>query len=120
MTEELNKSTNFSGLRIALLSLSILIILYLSSCGYIAHSKNKSFDLIKMGDSEQDVILEMGNPTVREKGDVLFSRYASKKCQGTCSERFWYENRLSFDTQAWSIDLNKENRVINKSRWISP
>lgn len=51
---------------------------------------------------------------------MLFARYASQPCGGDCAERLWFENRLSLDTEAWSVELDKSGRVIKKSRWISP
>lgn len=93
---------------------------YVSSCAYIAKTNSNGFDAIKVGDTEARVIELMGTPSVREKPDILFSRYATEKCPSPCVERFWYENRMALDIEAWSVELDISRRVVIKSHWASP
>jgi len=93
----------------------------IGACSVKSHMRNSAFDTIQIGDTEANVIARFGTqPSVRERPGALFSRYASQPCGGECSERLWFENRLSLDTEAWSVELDKTNRVIKKSRWVSP
>ncbi len=95
-------------------------ILYFAACSYVSASKSKAYESINIGDSEEDVVRILGRPSVREKPDAQFTRYSSNPCRGECRQRLWFENRLSFDTEAWSIELDSSKRVIYKARWHSP
>jgi hypothetical protein len=95
-------------------------ILYISSCVIISAYKDKAFDAIKIGDTQESVIESIGNPSMRETSGFLFPRYASKKCKDPCVERLWYENELAIGLEAWSFELDKEGRVINKAHWVLP
>lgn len=108
-------------LAIALLIAGATAIGSIGACSYKSHMRNSAFDAVQVGDTEATVIARFGTqPSVRENPSSLFSRYASHPCSGECAERLWFENRLSLDTEAWSVELNKSRQVIKKSRWISP
>lgn len=108
-------------LTIALLVLAAAVVGSVGACSYKSHARNSAFDAVQIGDAEASVIDRFGTqPSVREKPGMLFARYASQPCGGDCAERLWFENRLSLDTEAWSVELDKSGRVIKKSRWISP
>lgn len=110
-----------SVLTVALLVLAGAVAGSIGACSYKSHVRNSAFDAVQVDDTEASVIARFGTqPSVREKPDALFSRYASQPCGGACAERLWFENRLSFDTEAWSVELDKNSRVIKKSRWVSP
>ncbi|PSD26392.1 hypothetical protein C7E18_14765 [Stenotrophomonas maltophilia] len=64
--------------------------------------------------------LSMGQPDVVEHAGVPFTRYASRECSGLCAQRWWYENRLGMDTEAWSVELDASDRVLTTSRLTSP
>lgn len=99
----------------------LLPVLYVSTCSYVTHRKNKGFDAVNIGDAKGDVIRLLGKPSQREKiGDRPFDRYSSYACVAPCSERLWYENPLALVGEAWSIELDKDHRVIKKERWVSP
>lgn len=101
--------------------LGVILVCFVGACSITSHFRNSAFDAVQVGDTEQMVIERFGvQPSVREKAGVLFGRYASQPCSGPCVERLWFENRLSLDTEAWSVELSKDRRVIKKSRWISP
>jgi hypothetical protein len=107
--------------RIVLWGILLVPVLYVSTCSYVSHRKASAFDTINVGDAEGEVVRVLGPPSVREKaGGTPFSRYSSKACIAPCTERLWFENRLGIDTEAWSINLDVNRRVIDKARWISP
>lgn len=108
------------ALRIGLLAVLAVPILYISSCTITSLIRNRAFDAVTIGDTAESVIRKMGEPSVRETPGNLFSRYAAKQCAAPCVDRLWYENRLTLDTEAWSIELDDNGRVIDKARWISP
>lgn len=108
-------------LTVALVVLVAAVAGTVGACSYKSHVRNSAFDAVRVGDTEASVIARFGTqPSVREKSGELFSRYASQPCGGDCAERLWFENRLSLDTEAWSVELDQGSRVIKKSRWVSP
>ena len=94
-------------------------VMYLSTCSYISEKRNTAFDSINVGDTEANVISKFGMPSVREKQGVLFRRYAITACQNPCVERLWFENGLTLYIEAWSVELGKDGRVIDKAHWVS-
>lgn len=110
-----------NGMLTAALVVAAAFTAGIGACSYKSHLRNSAFDAVQPGDTEASVISRFGMPpSVREKPDVLFSRYASQPCRGDCAERLWFENRLSLDMEAWSVELDQNRRVIKKSRWVSP
>jgi len=96
------------------------IVAYLVACSGISASKARAFESIKPGDSRRTVVDALGAPDERELPEKLFSRYASKPCGSPCKERLWFENRLTLDIEAWSVELDQDDRVIHKAHWFSP
>jgi hypothetical protein len=92
---------------------------YIVACAGTSASGSHAFNSIQLGDSRQAVAAVFGVPSVVELPGQPFMRYASTPCVG-CKERLWFENRLSLDIEAWSIELNFEDRVMKKSAWQSP
>lgn len=110
-----------SVLAIAVFVAGAIIAASIGACMFKSHSRNSAFDAVQVGDEEAAVVVRFGTqPSVRELPGNLFARYASRPCSGECVERLWFENSLSLDTEAWSVELNKDRRVIKKSRWVSP
>ena len=88
------------------------IIGYVGGCAFLSRARDKAFDLVRVGDTESAVVDLFGvAPSVRERPGELFARYASKPCTNSCVERLWFENRLSLDTQAWSVEIDQGGRV---------
>lgn len=107
--------------KILLWGFLLLPILYVSTCSYFSQRKTRGFEAINVGDAEGEVIRLLGKPSLREKaGDRPFGRYSSYACVLPCSERLWYENPLAFVGEAWSVELDKDQRVIKTIRWVSP
>lgn len=96
-------------------------LFYISSCSVISNLKTRNFDQIEVGNSQQKVLELMGKPSVQEASSgAPFLRYADHACQAPCAERYWFENRMSFDLQAWSVEFDSEGKVVRKARWTSP
>ena len=108
----------------SLISIGIVagfFILYFGGWFFISYCGNNAFNIIEIGQTELDIISTFKKePSMRERSDSLFSRYADRPCSSPCVERIWFENKFSLDTQAWSFELDKNRRVINKARWLSP
>jgi hypothetical protein len=95
-------------------------LFYAAACVYVRTKRQEAFNAINVGDTAASVVARFGNPSVRETPEELFSRYASTKCQFPCAERMWFENRLTFDLEAWSVSIGTNGRVIEKYHWVSP
>ncbi len=89
---------------------------YIGSCSYVAYERNSAFNKLNIGDTKDTAIKLFGDPSVVEKQGTPFTRYATSQCND-CEERLWYENRLGFDTKAWSIDFDGNGKVIKKNVW---
>ena len=127
-TERMNDTISTSGSKrkkrggvIAAGAVTLAIVSYAGGCSAISNSRNKAFEAVQIGETEADVIDRFGTaPSMRETPAALFSRYASQACTGSCVERLWFENRLTFDTEAWSVELDHTAHVIRKAHWVSP
>jgi hypothetical protein len=99
-----------------LLSVALYIAIFVA----ISERRSDSFAAIRIGDNLNSVIANFGAPSHIERPGALYSRYASDQCKHPCVERLWFENRLSFDLEAWSVELDESGRVVHKSHWVSP
>jgi hypothetical protein len=93
---------------------------YGATAAYIKVKRQEAFDAVKIGDTADAVIEKFGDPSVREGPDTKFSRYASSACTPPCVERLWFENRLLFDMEAWSVSIGSDGKVVEKRHWVSP
>jgi|SRR5258708_33024547 len=110
-----------SLIAIALIAVIVVLVSYIARCSFIASSRGKAFDAVQIGDTESSVVARFGSaPSVREKQGTLFARYASKPCTSPCFERLWFENRLQFDIEAWSVEIDQSAHVVDKAHWVSP
>ena len=104
-----------------LLALPALLVLSISACTLTSHARNEAFDKIEIGQTRADVVKAFGVvPSFAEGAGVGFPRYADQPCHDRCAERLWFENRLSMDIEAWSVELDGTGHVIEKTRWQSP
>lgn len=121
MTLDIFRMRGRSKLAVALLLIASALALSVGVCTFKSHMLNSAFDAVQMGETEAAVVGRVGAPSsMREKSGKLFTRYASLPCVGQCVERIWFENRMSLDTEAWSVELDKNGRVVKKSKWVSP
>ena len=114
--------TQMSALKIAWLTVVVLVpLLYLSTCSVISSRRSKGFESVSVGDTKLQVLTALGTPSVLEKsGGAYFSRYGAKACDAPCAERLWFENRMTLDSEAWSVEFSDSGRVVKKSHWVSP
>ena len=92
---------------------------YVATCSVISTTRSRAFESIKVGDSRAGVVRTLGEPSFVELSNRPFTRYATGPC-ANCNARLWFENRLSLDTEAWSIELDDHDRVTHKAAWHSP
>lgn len=96
-------------------------LMYVASCSCLSHSRGAAFDAVADGDTKHTVVSKIGLTYRVEMADgEPFLRYASKVCTAPCVERWWIENRMAFDTEAWSIEFGSDGRVLRKVEWSSP
>ena len=96
-------------------------LLYISTCSVITSRRVKGFEAVSVGDTRQRVLILLGTPSVSEKSrGEHFARYGAKVCSAPCAERLWFENRMTLDMEAWSVEFDASGRVIKKSLWVSP
>jgi len=103
-----------------ILSFPVLVGIGAASCSLVWHKNQKDFNTISLGESKEAVLSKMGKPSHIEKKEDSFHRYANDKCENDCYERIWYEARWCMDLRAWSISLDKNERVIDKFDRASP
>lgn len=103
------------------LGIALVVSTVVGAGAYVSAVSNDAFNSMNVGQSEGDVIRLFGrDPSMRQGRGVAFPTYAAESCSGSCVERLWFENRLSLDTDAWSVDLDENQKVVDKARWISP
>jgi len=83
-------------------------------------SLNRGFDKTNIGDSQSQVIAYLGIPASKTGTGEPFPRVTGAGCELPCVVRFWYENRLFLDFEAWSVDLDLNSHVVDKYHWVSP
>jgi hypothetical protein len=110
----------FSLVAIAVGGAVTLLFLYVATCIYMRTKRQEAFNSISIGDTADSVLARFGNPSVTESPEKLFARYASTKYQAPCAERLWFENRLAFDLEAWSVSLGSDGKVVEKYHRVSP
>lgn len=98
----------------------IVVVASLLSCAYLSHKGNAAFDSVKVGDSQAQVIDRFGLPYVAKPAGVPYPRYGAQGCKSPCTERLWFRNSMSLDIEAWSVDFDKQDQVIDKYHWSSP
>lgn len=72
------------------------------------------------GEALSVVVARFGAPSVEESEDREFVRYASVGCTTPCAVRVWWEHPVLVGIEAWSVEFNSDNRVIQKAHWVSP
>ena len=105
------------------LVLSLLVAgvaVYVTSCSIIGSSRDKAFDSINIGDTRTQVIEKFAAPYFSEPESQKYLRYTGVKCQSPCVVKLWFENRMSLDMEAWSVEFNGLGNVIKKTRLQSP
>jgi hypothetical protein len=114
----MKKTRNRAGM-VGFLIVFIIVVLF-SSCAYLSSKGNSSYEDTKLGDSRAVVIERFNMPFISNSSSVPLSGYAEEGCKSPCAERLWFPNRMSFGTEAWSVDFDEKGRTIDKYRWNSP
>lgn len=110
----------FSKTEIAICALVGSPFFYVASCEHVSANRREAFDATKIGDSADAVQKRFGLPSVKERPEKPFTRYASKGCNTPCAERWWFENRMMLDIEAWSVSFSADGKVLAKYHWVSP
>ena len=95
-------------------------VFYVVTYSVISHNLFVKSERIAIGDSKAAVITLFGEPTHIEHPDILYPGYGSEWCQDPCAERLWYEGILGLGIEVWVFEIDKDNRVVNKYRLVSP
>ena len=93
---------------------------YVATCEHIRANHQEAFDSVEVGDSADAVLKRFGPPSVIERPEKPFGRYTSTGCEAPCAERWWFENRMMLDIEAWSVWLSADGKVLKKYHWVSP
>ena len=104
----------------AAVAITTILFAYVGTCIFIKMRREAAFESVRIGDTADFVVARFGSPSVTEGPEELFSRYATSKCKLPCAQRLWFENRLALDTEAWSVSLGVDGRVVGKYHWVSP
>lgn len=95
-------------------------LLYIGACSAISHRRDRGFAQVKEGDTEQQVIAAMGEPTDRETASNRLAQYGAPECRAPCAQRMWYPNKLSLVGEAWSVELDAGGHVVHTAHIVSP
>ncbi|WP_313413372.1 hypothetical protein [Stenotrophomonas sp.] len=107
-------------MRALMWGLAGLFVAYVAGCSAISAWHSRALASVPVGAGKAEVLRGLGQPDVVEDAGVPFTRYASSGCSGHCAQRWWYENRLGLDTEAWSVELDAADRVLATSHLTSP
>lgn len=107
--------------KVIVASIAALAALYVGSCTYISESGQRNFKNVRAGNSVDDVLLAMGDPShVQQRGAKAPGGYGESKCEASCAKRLWYLNRSSLMGEAWSFEINEQGNVVGTAYWMSP
>ena len=93
------------------------------SCSAISMIRNVQIKKIKLGSTEDNVVIKIGTPVDREIGvtDISLRKYGSgTDCVLPCKKRLWYKNHLSPFDESWFIDIDASGHVIAKDKIVLP
>lgn len=109
-----------TGAKIVVGIIVLIPVFYFGSCSVITHQREHGFEQVKAGDTEEQVIAAMGEPTDRETARKRFAKYGAPECQGPCVQRLWYPNKLSLAGEAWAVELDGSGHVVHTAHITSP
>ncbi|MGX9698114.1 hypothetical protein ACWYXK_14100 [Janthinobacterium lividum] len=92
---------------------------YVAACCVFSNTRKAAFYQVQTGDTRQAVLASFGKLSYVERPGGVVGRYSRGPCTHPCAERLWFENRLSSDLEAWSIDLDQNGRVVDKLYLVS-
>ena len=101
----------------SILAISIVAIF---SCTYKTHRIDYLISKVKIGDTEFSVINSLGQPNFRELQNSPYLRYTGAACATPCVVRLWWEAPLFSGIEAWSVEIDHDQKVIDTYHWVSP
>ena len=107
-------------LAIALVTI-VIAVSALVSCEQAAHRLNSHASEVAVGDTEASVIDRLGLPDVRESAESKpYLEYATSPCFGPCSTRLWWKSPFLSSVEAWSVEFDRNGKVLSTAHWVSP
>jgi hypothetical protein len=110
---KLSKAISALAMGVAVLASSVAVSNRLNS--YKA-----AFEMTQRGESLPAVIDRFGAPSIRETPSAPYLIYAIKPCESPCTQRLWWVHPIMRDIEAWSIEIDSDQRVVHKAHWSSP
>lgn len=92
----------------------------IASCSRVVSRYAHAFETTNSGEYSSTVIGRFGSPSVREVPTHPFMAYATAGCKAPCALRLWWEHPVLKGIEAWSVEFDDKNQVINKAHWVSP
>lgn len=107
--------------RVAVAALLALVVLYVGACTFNRHRLQTRFESVAMGASATEMAQAMGLPDEFDSDVTVNALYASRPCEAPCVRRAWYYNRFQPEgIEAWSFDLDSDDRVVGAAHWLLP
>lgn len=106
--------------KISALVIAVAVVAAIGACSWRVHRYESALAAIQVGDAESEVIARLGAPSVREPTGAPYMRYTARPCAAPCAERLWWEWPIAPGTEAWSVELTSERRVLRTYHWVSP
>jgi hypothetical protein len=97
-----------------------IVVTGLAVCAYRVSQYEQAFEATRDREALAVVISRFGEPSIREVPLQAFTRYADRGCNAPCSLRAWWEHPILKGIEAWSVEFNSENQVVQKAHWVSP
>jgi len=89
-------------------------------CSHVVSRYERAFDDTRGGESLAEVISRFGPPSVREVPAHPFLTYATSGCVSPCVVRMWWEHPVLNGIEAWSVEFNDRDQVVDSAHWVSP
>jgi hypothetical protein len=98
-----------------------LVVLYVGACTFNRHRLQARFETVAMGASATEMAQTMGLPDEFDSDVTVNALYASRPCEAPCVRRAWYYNRFEPEgIEAWSFELDRDDRVVGAAHWLLP
>ena len=89
-------------------------------CAFQVHKYNSGLASVSPGNSSVQVIALLGLPSYTEPAGHPYLRYTGTPCKSPCARRLWWEWPIFPGIEAWSVELNSNDRVLKTYHWVSP
>lgn len=95
-------------------------VLGVSTCTRTVSRYEQALAITINGEQYSQVIERFGKPSVMEHPSPPFLRYATRGCSAPCVIRVWWEHPVLNGIEAWSVEFDDKNKVIDSTHWASP